>query len=121
MDIRIERFAEQMQIELIHNQDKGSVFDWKDFDNMIAELEYHKAKMLLAIRGNDKKAVKEYIADTANVLLAIGNLGGLYSEDSFDDDYCSITNQPIFKQIPNSVAHKYNVGSVGGEYSKTKQ
>lgn len=92
-DIVVRRFAAQMLIELDHNKHKGSVLDWTNFDNMITELEYHKAKMFMAIRSNNPGALKEYIADTANILLAVGNKFGLYAEDTVDTDRCFELNK----------------------------
>lgn len=91
--IKVKRFADQMLIELTHNQHKGSVLDWDGFDNMIMELEYHKSKMLLAIRAKNHDALKEYIADTANILLAIGNKFGVYNTDSKDENICYELNK----------------------------
>lgn len=83
-EIKIQRFASQMSIELEHNNHKPSILEWNDLMEMIADLEYHKAKMMLAIRTGNKMAAKEYIADCANILLAIGNYGGLYDEKTVD-------------------------------------
>lgn len=97
-----KRFLEQMFIEMDNNSYKGSLLDWKNFDNMITELEYHKAKMMMSIRAGDSKATKEYIADCANILLAIGNLVGLYEEGSVNDGMCSETKKDIFNRVPNN-------------------
>lgn len=114
---KLIRFVKQMQIELEHNQHKGSIFEWKDFDTMIAELEYHKSKMLLAIRSNNKGAVKEYLADCANILLAIGNLGGLYDEDTIDNQKCFETMPQLFKEVSIDDINT-NVKNIGGRYQK---
>lgn len=113
----INRFTDQMIREMQNNSHKGSILEWNNFDNMICELEYHKAKMMLAIRSNDKPAIKEYIADCANILMAIGNLGGLYDEDTPDDGMCSETLPTIFKRIPNDNANT-GVTSVNMNYTK---
>lgn len=81
----LERFKQTMLLELANNSHKGSILDFKDFNAIITELEYHKAKLFIAIRIKDKKAIQEYIADTANNLVALGNLFDLYSEDIVDD------------------------------------
>jgi hypothetical protein len=82
--LKIQRFADQMVIELEHNAHKGSVLDWHDFDNIMTELEYHKAKIFVAIRCKNWSALKEYIADTANHLLTVGNHFGLYEANTID-------------------------------------
>lgn len=74
----IEQFAKWMQEELEANKNKGN---WKDFTsipNIISELEYHKAKLLLSIKYDNKELKKEYLADTANFLLMLGNALNLY-------------------------------------------
>jgi hypothetical protein len=40
----------------------------------------------MEMRVDNKQAVKEYIADTANFLFALGNIGGLYENDFPDVD-----------------------------------
>ena len=83
--IKVERFKDWMLRELEQNRkNKGSILDFDDLDRIISELEYHKAKMLVAIRCDNRQAVKEYIADTANFLFCLGNVGGLYDDD-FED------------------------------------
>jgi len=76
---KIINFAEAMQNELDANSHKGDWQEWSDIEAMIAELEWHKAKLLFALKENDKDKCKEYIADCANILLFIGNVGGLYN------------------------------------------
>ncbi len=75
---KIKNFAIQMEMELDNNRTKGCIFEWDGTREKISELEYHKAKLLLAMKVRDEKAIKEYIADCANILLAIGNEYGLY-------------------------------------------
>lgn len=109
LDIEIEfvkRFSDQMLIELINNNHKGSVLDWGDFDNMITDLECHKAKMLIAIRCKNKKAIKEYIADCANILMAIGNKFELYDLPSINDGSVSvIDNEKCIITTQNNTDH----------------
>ena len=79
----IKRFADQMQIELDNNLAKGSILKWKGGTReQLSELEYHKAKLLMAMKVQDFTAIKEYIADCANILMAIGNSYNLYRERS---------------------------------------
>ena len=84
LEYKIEKFKNSMLKELKSNSYKGNILDFKNFNEIITQLEYHKAKMLIAIRCNDKHAIKEYIADSANFLLCLGNLYNLYN-DSFLD------------------------------------
>lgn len=82
--LKIEFFKQAMLNELKANNDKGNINNFNDYHKIIAEMEYHKAKMLLAIRLKNKQALKEYIADTANYLFMLGNLFGIYEWD-FED------------------------------------
>jgi len=70
----VRKFGDMMISQLANNAHKGSILDFKNFEGIITELEYHKAKLFLAIRVKNKGAIREYLADTANFLLAIGNL-----------------------------------------------
>lgn len=84
LNIKLSRFNQWMIRELNANNHKGSILEFKDFDKIVTELEYHKSKMMIAFRCSDKQAAKEYIADTANFLFCLGNLGGLYDDDFVD-------------------------------------
>ena len=75
---QVKDFAEQMQKELDDNSHKEDWRGWNDLNAMLWELEYHKGKLLIAIKDDEKKLVKEYIADCANILMFIGNAGELY-------------------------------------------
>lgn len=90
--IKLGRFSNWMLRELNSNNHKGSILDFKDFNKIVTELEYHKSKMMIAFRCGDKHAAKEYIADTANFLFCLGNLGGLY-----DDDFVNISEGEIIE------------------------
>ena len=75
---QLKDFVQQMQKELDDNKHKG---DWREFSNLdelLWEFEYHKGKLLSAIKDDDKPLIKEYIADCANVLMFMGNVGKLY-------------------------------------------
>lgn len=99
MNKKLQRFANQMQIELDNNNHKGSILDWKGISDKIADLEYHKAKMLLAIRTGNKFAIKEYIADCGNILLSIGNELGLYEEESINTGMASEVVNTVFNIV----------------------
>lgn len=100
MNIKVSRFAKQMQIELDNNSHKGSILEWVGIYDKIADFEYHKAKMLIAIRTGDKNSTKEYIADCANILLAIGNEIGLYDKPSKNTGIVSELKTELFDHVP---------------------
>lgn len=77
---KVERFAADMTRELEANAHKGLWEEWDDVNEMIAELEWHKAKLLMAMREGDKDKVREHLADCGNILMFIGNAGNLYDE-----------------------------------------
>lgn len=81
MTPQVEEFAKQMEIELHANEHKGDWREWKNVPEMICELDYHKGKLLSAIKEDNKALVKEYLADCANILMFIGNAGNLYKKD----------------------------------------
>lgn len=81
---KFNNFTNSMLTELSNNLYKGSIYEFTNFEKIITEIEYHKAKMFLAIRLKNKQAIKEYIADTANFLLALGNSFGLYDNEFID-------------------------------------
>lgn len=97
----IDKFKDNMIIELQKNRHKGTILKFKDFNAIMTELEYHKAKLLLAIRVKNKGAIREYIADTANYLLAIGNLFGIYDDDDNPETCFEVNkNAELFVEIP---------------------
>lgn len=73
-----EAFKQQMIKENNDNTHKGDILDWKNVDEMLSELEWHKAKLLFAMKNNKPEEVKEHLADCGNFLLAIGNAWNLY-------------------------------------------
>lgn len=73
-----EAFKQQMIKENTDNAHKGDILDWDNVDEMLSELEWHKAKLLIAMRDKNPDTVKEHLADCANYLLAIGNAWKLY-------------------------------------------
>lgn len=76
--IKIEKFAEQMQIELDENSYKGNWENFKDPNEIDIELDYHLTKLRNSVKQKDKERIKEYIADCANLLLMLGNSYELY-------------------------------------------
>lgn len=99
----VEIFKDDMLSELGKNSHKGSILDFKDFNGIITELEYHKAKLFLAIRVKNKGAIREYLADTANFLLAIGNLFEVYQTNKDDSESFEINRDvELFKIVKTS-------------------
>ncbi len=75
---KIEAFKNDMLNELLANQHKGNWNEFKDINNILLELEWHKAKLLMALREGNPDEIREYIADTSNCLLFLGNALDLY-------------------------------------------
>lgn len=84
IDQKLENLKKSMLREIIANSHKGHLEDFRNPQLILAELSYHQAKMLLAVRANEPQAIKEYIADCCNFLFQLGNLYGVYDED-FED------------------------------------
>lgn len=67
-----------MKIEMQNNAHKGDMTQWTGLERKFVDLEYHKAKLLFAIKEQKKFAIREYIADCANILMSIGIETGVY-------------------------------------------
>lgn len=79
MNDKVIKFAEQMQAELDANAHKGDWNEWRNVEEILNEFEYHKAKLIIALRKKEPHAeCKELIADCANILMFLGNAGNLY-------------------------------------------
>jgi len=78
---KVLEFAQQMQAELDNNSHKGDWNEFRDVKEILHEIEYHKAKLIIAL---GKKAphteCKELIADCANFFMMLGNACELYSD-----------------------------------------
>lgn len=104
LDPQVIEFAKQMQNELFANVRKhGNGWrNWRDVDAMLNELEYHKAKLIIALNPKKGKAdyalVKELIADCANFLLFIGNAGNLYLDDA-TGSYAATVKRKVSKPV----------------------
>jgi hypothetical protein len=90
----IKIFADDMISELNKNSHKDSILKLNNFEQIITELEYHKAKLFLAIRVKNKNAIREYLADIGNYLIAIGNLFDVYSDER-DENNCVEINKNV--------------------------
>jgi len=77
MLIEIEQFAQLMQTELTANECKGNWKLFLDEKDILHELEYHKAKLLFALKFDDEEGIKEHTADCANYLMMLLNSKGL--------------------------------------------
>ncbi len=102
---KIEVFKQRMLLELKNNSHKKCILDFSDYESIITEIEYHKAKLLIAIRVGNKHAAKEYIADVANFLFALGNSNGLYDddfEDIFETNSFEIIKSDVFIEVTKS-------------------
>lgn len=75
---KIDKFKEQMQIELDANSHKGNWEDFVSSPEIHKELSHHIFKLQKAEEANNKKDIKEHIADCANILMMLGNGYGLY-------------------------------------------
>ena len=89
----IKIFGNMMLNELVKNIHKGSILDFRDFNQIITEFEYHKAKLFIAIRTNNKDAIKEYLADCGNYLLCLGSLLEVFDNDLLED--CTELNKEV--------------------------
>ena len=97
---KLQQFFNQILIEVENNQHKGDIFDWEGVSDKIVDLEYHKAKMIIAIRTKNREAIKEYIADCALILAAIGDEFSLYDHKAFNTLHVSQLREIVFKTVP---------------------
>jgi len=100
-EVALSRFSDMMRTELRKNVHKGPILEYTNFHELIADLEYHKAKLLMAIRVRNKGAMREYVADTANILFALANsLGVLDGDVNTETAYTVGDHDSIFVEIP---------------------
>ena len=97
---KVKWFAQDMQTQLRDNAPKGDWEKWQGLNDKLIELEYHKAKLLIALRGKNKSLIREYLADCGNILMFIGNEIGLYEPMSVE----SIQIGNLFSNEANAVA-----------------
>ena len=72
------KFANQMQSELNDNLHKGDWSEWRDVKEILYEMDYHKAKLIIALKDNNKTLIRELLADCGNFLMFLGNAGYVY-------------------------------------------
>ena len=96
---KVLRFANAMLIELDHNNHKGSILLWEGLAEKVAELEYHKAKLMMALKHRNSDAIREYIADCANILLSIGNGFGIYDKPIVQTNQVTRMKRDIFESV----------------------
>ncbi len=104
-DSLIRIFADDMMSELRKNSHKGSILEFTDFDKIVTELEYHKAKLFLAIRLKNKGAIREYLADTGNFLVAIGNVCDVFSDERNEKE-CFEINKDVDHFVKKKVSEQ---------------
>lgn len=75
---KIQKFVEIMQIELEDNIHKGNWEEFIDKKEILSEYFYHFNKLEISIYEENKKLIKEHIADCANLLLMLGNSYEIY-------------------------------------------
>ena len=91
--------------ELRKNSHKGSILEFTNFEKIVTELEYHKAKLFLAIRMKNKEAIREYLADTGNFLVAIGNLFDVFSDERNEKD-CFEINKDVELFVKKNISEQ---------------
>jgi hypothetical protein len=64
-------FAELMDKELTANENKGNWKSLKSRIDILYEFEYHKAKLMFALKLGMEDDIKEHSADCANYLLML--------------------------------------------------
>jgi hypothetical protein len=65
-----------MQKELDTNAHKGDWHEFLDEIKILHEVEWHKAKLLFAMRDNNLEKMKEHSADCANFFMMLLNANG---------------------------------------------
>lgn len=95
----VENFAKSMQIEIDNNANKGSILDWQGLESKVSDLEYHKAKLMLAIKENNRDAIREFIADCSNILMSIGYEFDLYKKEPVNKNTTSKTKDEVFDKV----------------------
>lgn len=102
----VRLFRSAMIKELRNNQRKGDILEWEGLESKIVDLEYHKAKLLIAIRQKNKFAIREYMADCANILMSIAHECGALEMDDLNTEWESvmighpIVTKPISFETP---------------------
>jgi hypothetical protein len=73
-------FIQLMKQELLANQNKGKKGDWREWQPdelfMVAEINWHVAKLVQALHQGDAAKVSEYSADVANYMMKADELFG---------------------------------------------
>ncbi len=79
--------AKEMVIQLEANQQKGDRVVWVNMpvEDMINEIHYHTEKLSIAVKRKDKKLIREYAADVANLAGMVMDIMKVVDLDSIDD------------------------------------
>jgi hypothetical protein len=67
----VQKFAEHMQREIDANAHKGDWHEFMDSDGILSEIEWHKAKLLFALKDANKDRITEHAADCANFFMML--------------------------------------------------
>lgn len=91
MHPKILNFSKEMQKQININTKLGKTTweEWGNIKEILVDLEYHKAKLMIALKEDNIGALREYIADCGNILMFLGNACGMYHE--FED------SEPVFQ------------------------
>lgn len=102
LDLEVQNFALEMQKQINFNAKvKSDWREWKNVKEILVDLEYHKAKMMIALKERNMGAMREYIADCANILMFLGAAFEFYKEFS-DDDLTYEMYTDVFREINSS-------------------
>lgn len=97
---KIDHFALNMKQELENNRSsKGDISSWKGIQAKVADFEYHKAKLIMAIKEDNQEAIAEFIADCGNILLAIGDEYNLYETPRVNEEKTQKMKGGIFETM----------------------
>lgn len=105
LDKEVYNFAMNMQKQLDINTElkNQNWHNYTDIKNILIDIEYHKAKLLMALKEDNPGAIAEYIADCANILMFLGAAIGMYNHpDHSKNVYEMVT--PLFKQTTVEMA-----------------
>jgi hypothetical protein len=104
-DREIEVFAQAMRNELRANAHKG---DWTgaSLSELSFEVLYHAAKLELAIREGDKKAILEFAADVGNGAMMVADVAeALDLSLASDEPSLSIGSEFLKDQVQGWLDH----------------
>lgn len=99
--LKLIRFVASMEIEQVNNEYKGAITDWDaSVEEKMFDFDYHMAKLHIAMKEEKKGAIREFIADCANILLAIGDSYGVYDKMPGNNEKCYSLKEPALTKGP---------------------